>query len=263
MRGPRARGEKKALLVGNWKMNLNHLEAIGLVQKLHYNLRPQDYDHVEVVVCPSFTSLRSVQTLIEGDRIPMGLGAQNCHWEDKGAFTGEIAPPMLARLKCTYVIAGHSERRQLFGETDEIVNRKAKAIIANGMVPIVCVGETLDQREAGSTEEVVRSQVRGSLAGIPADTIGALVIAYEPVWAIGTGRTASATDASQVISWIRRTVDEIAGRGASESVRIQYGGSVNAGNITAIMAEDGVDGALVGGASLDAEEFALIVRYRG
>jgi triosephosphate isomerase (TIM) len=254
---------RKPIIAGNWKMNLNHLEAIGLVQKLHYNLRVQDYDAVEVVVCPPFTSLRSVQTLIDGDRIPMGLGAQNCHWESKGAYTGEIAPAMLSRLKCSYVIVGHSERRQHFGETDEIVNKKAKAVIASEMTPIVCVGETLDQREAETTEEVVRTQVKGSLAGIPADTMGALVIAYEPIWAIGTGKTAQPSDASTVIAWIRRTVGEMAGQGASDSVRIQYGGSVNAGNIAAIMAEKGVDGALVGGASLDAEEFALIVRYRG
>jgi len=253
---------RQPIIAGNWKMNLNHLEAIALVQKLHYNLRTQDYDAVDVVVCPPFTSLRSVQTLIEGDRIPMALGAQNCFSEDKGAYTGEVSPPMLARLKCSYVIAGHSERRSYFGETDEIVNRKAKAIIANGMTPIVCVGETLDQREAGTTEEVVRTQVRGSLAGIPADVVAGLVVAYEPVWAIGTGRTASPSDASQVIAWIRRTVGETAGAPAADSVRIQYGGSVNAGNIVAIMAEEGVDGALVGGASLDAEEFALIVRYR-
>jgi triosephosphate isomerase (TIM) len=252
---------RKPIIAGNYKMNLNHLEAIALVQKLHYNLRSQDYDAVEVVVCPPFTSLRSVQTLIEGDRIPMGLGAQNCHWEEKGAYTGEIAPSMLSRLKCAYVIVGHSERRQHFGETDEMVNRKAKAVLANGMTPIVCVGETLDQREAGQTEEVVRAQVRGSLAGIAAETIAGLVIAYEPVWAIGTGRTAHPSDANTVIEWIRRTVDEMAGA-ASETTRIQYGGSVNAGNIAAIMAEKGIDGALVGGASLDAEEFALIVRYR-
>jgi triosephosphate isomerase len=254
---------RKPIIAGNWKMNLNHLEAIGLVQKLHYNLRVQDYDAVEVVVCPPFTSLRSVQTLIDGDRIPMGLGAQNCHWESKGAYTGEIAPPMLSRLKCSYVIVGHSERRALFGETDEIVNKKAKAVIANEMIPIVCVGETLDQREAGTTDGVVGTQVRGSLAGIPPDTIAALVIAYEPVWAIGTGKTAQPSDASTVIAWIRRTVGEMAGQAAADSVRIQYGGSVNAGNIAAIMAEEGVDGTLVGGASLDAEEFALIVRYRG
>jgi len=254
---------RKPIIAGNWKSNLNHLEAIGLVQKLHYNLRPQDYDAVEVVVCPPFTSLRSVQTLIDGDRIPMGLGAQNCHWEDKGAYTGEIAPPMLSRLKVSYVIVGHSERRALFGETDEIVNKKAKAVIANEMTPIVCVGETLDQREAGTTEAVVSTQVKGSLAGIPADTVATLVVAYEPVWAIGTGRTAQPSDASTVIAWIRRTVGEMAGQPAADGVRIQYGGSVNAGNIAAIMAEKGVDGALVGGASLDAEEFALIVRYRG
>ena len=254
---------RKPIIAGNWKSNLNHLEAIGLVQKLHYNLRPQDYDAVEVVVCPPFTSLRSVQTLIDGDRIPMGLGAQNCHWEAKGAYTGEIAPSMLSRLRCSYVIVGHSERRALFGETDEIVNKKAKAVIANEMTPIVCVGETLDQREAGTTEEVVRTQVRASLAGIPADTLASIVVAYEPVWAIGTGRTAQPSDASTVIEWIRRTVGEMGGQAAADSVRIQYGGSVNAGNIAAIMAEKGIDGALVGGASLDAEEFALIVRYRG
>ena len=254
---------RKPIIAGNWKMNLNHLEAIALVQKLHYNLRPQDYDAADVVVCPPFTSLRSVQTLIEGDRIPIALGAQNCYPEDKGAFTGEISPPMLARLKCNYVIVGHSERRQYFAETDEFVNRKAKAVIAHGMTPIVCVGETLDQREAGTTEDVVRTQVRGSLAAIPADVVAGLVVAYEPVWAIGTGRTASPADASAVISVIRAMVHEMSGGPAAESVRIQYGGSVNAGNIAAIMAEDGVDGALVGGASLDPEDFALIVRFKG
>jgi triosephosphate isomerase (TIM) len=254
---------RKPIIAGNWKMNLNHLEAIGLVQKLHYNLRVQDYDAVEVVVCPPFTSLRSVQTLIEGDRIPMGLGAQNCHYEEKGAYTGEVAAGMLARLKCSYVIAGHSERRAYFVETDDIVNRKAKAILANGMTPIVCVGETLDQREAGTTEEVVRTQVRGSLAGLPADVLARMVVAYEPVWAIGTGRTATPDDAAEVIGWIRSTVSDLGGQASADGIRIQYGGSVNAGNIAAIMAKDGIDGALVGGASLDPEEFALVVRYRG
>ena len=254
---------RKPIIAGNWKMNLNHLEAIALVQKLHYNLRTKDYDEVEVVVCPPFTSLRSVQTLIEGDNIPMGLGAQNCHWEAKGAYTGEIAPPMLARLKCSYVIVGHSERRQFFGETDEVVNRKAKAVIAHEMTPIVCVGERLEEREDGRTEEVVRTQVRGSLAGIAAGTLAGLIVAYEPVWAIGTGRTAQPSDANEVIGWIRRTVGEMSDPHAAASIRIQYGGSVNAGNIAAIMAEEEVDGALVGGASLDPEDFALIVRYRG
>ncbi|MFY9588828.1 MAG: triose-phosphate isomerase [Actinomycetota bacterium] len=254
---------RKPIIAGNWKMNLNHLEAIGLVQKLHYNLRPQDYDAVEVVVCPPFTSLRSVQTLLEGDRIPMGLGAQNCHWEEKGAYTGEIAPAMLARLKCSYVIVGHSERRQYFVETDDMVNKKAKAVLANGMTPIVCVGETLDQREAEQTDDVVSTQIRGSLAGIPSDALARLVAAYEPVWAIGTGRTAQPADANTVISLIRKTVGELGGQAAADGIRIQYGGSVNAGNIAAVMAESEIDGALVGGASLDAEDFALIVRYRG
>jgi len=254
---------RKPIIAGNWKMNLNHLEGIALVQKLHYNLRPQDYDAVDVVVCPPFTSLRSVQTLIEGDRIPMALGAQNCYPEDKGAFTGEISPPMLARLKCNYVIVGHSERRQYFAETDEFVNRKAKAVIAHGMTPIVCVGETLDQREAGQTDDVVSTQVRGSLAGITGDVLARLVVAYEPVWAIGTGRTAQPSDANTVIGLIRKTVGELGGEAAADAIRIQYGGSVNAGNIAAIMAESEIDGGLVGGASLDPEDFALIVRYRG
>ncbi len=254
---------RKPIIAGNWKMNLNHLEAIGLVQKLHYNLRPQDYDAVDVVVCPPFTSLRSVQTLLEGDRIPMALGAQNCHWDDKGAMTGEVSPPMLARLKCSYVIVGHSERRQHFGETDEIVNRKAKAVITHEMTPIVCVGETLDEREAERTQEIVGTQIKASLAGIRGDTLANLVVAYEPVWAIGTGRTAQPSDANAVIGFIRRTIGEMSDKAVADAVRIQYGGSVNAGNIAAIMAEPEIDGALVGGASLDAEDFALIVRYRG
>ena len=252
---------RKPIIAGNWKMNLNHLEAIGLVQKLHYNLRVQDYDAVEVVVCPPFTSLRSVQTLIDGDRIPMGLGAQNCHWESNGAYTGEIAPPMLSRLKCSYVIVGHSERRALFGETDEIVNKKAKAIFANGMTPIVCVGETLEQRDAGETESFVEQQVRGSLAGLTADQLKEVVVAYEPIWAIGTGRNAQPNDANQVCGLIRKTVGSMKG-GDTNALRIQYGGSVKPGNIKDFMAEDNIDGALVGGASLDAEDFALVVRYR-
>ncbi|MBI4729672.1 MAG: triose-phosphate isomerase [Acidobacteria bacterium] len=262
---PRRTGEavaRKPIIAGNWKMNLNHLEAIALVQKAHYHLREKDYDAVEVVVCPPFTSLRSVQTLIEGDRIPIALGAQSCHWEEKGAFTGEVSPAMLARLKCSYVIAGHSERRALFGETDEVVNRKAKTIIAHGMTPIVCVGERLEEREAGRTEEVVGAQVRGSLAGITREQLGAIVVAYEPVWAIGTGRTARPEDAGAVVGFIRGVVGEIGGTAAADSVRIQYGGSVTEGNVADIMAQHEIDGALVGGASLDAEKFALIVRYR-
>jgi triosephosphate isomerase len=240
-------------------MYKNHLEAIALVQKLHYLVRPADHDRVEVVVCPPFTALRPVQTFIEGDNSRIELGAQNCHWENEGAFTGEIAPPMLARLKCRYVIAGHSERRQYFAETDEIVNKKAKAIFANDMTPIVCVGETLEQRDAGQTEDVVTAQLKGSLDGLTAEQLAVVVVAYEPVWAIGTGRNAQPSDADQVCALIRSTVGGM--NGDPETLRIQYGGSVQPGNIKDFMAEDNIDGALVGGASLDAEDFALIVRY--
>jgi triosephosphate isomerase len=251
---------RKPIIAGNWKMHMNHLEAIGLVQKLNYNLRPEDHDKVTTVVCPPFTALRAVQTLLEADNSKIELGAQNCHWEDKGAYTGEISPSMLSRLKCGYVIAGHSERRALFGETDEMVNRKAKAIFAAGMTPIVCVGETLDEREANRTEEVITTQVKGSLAGFGNEQLGALVVAYEPVWAIGTGRNAQPSDANQVCGLIRGLVGKMGGD--SKQTRIQYGGSVKAGNIKDLMAQEHVDGALVGGASLDPEEFALIVRYR-
>ncbi len=251
---------RKPIIAGNWKMYKTHLEAIALVQKLHYLLRPEDHDKVEVVVCPPFTAIRAVQTFIEGDNSQIELGAQNCHWESEGAFTGEIAPPMLARLKCRYVIAGHSERRQFFGETDEIVNKKAKAIFANGMTPIVCVGESLEQRDAAKTEEVVGTQVRGSLAGLTRDQLKEVVVAYEPIWAIGTGRNAQPSDANQVCGLIRDTVREL--KGDPDVLRIQYGGSVKPGNIKDFMAEKNIDGALVGGASLDAEDFALVVRYR-
>jgi triosephosphate isomerase (TIM) len=251
---------RKPIIAGNWKMFKNHLEAIALVQKLHYLLRAEDHDAVEAVVCPPFTALRAVQTFIEGDNSRIVLGAQNCHWESEGAFTGEISAPMLGRLKCQYVIAGHSERRQYFGETDDIVNKKAKAIFAGSMTPIVCVGETLEQREAEQTEDVVTTQVRGSLAGLSVEQLNKTVIAYEPVWAIGTGRNASPADANTVCGLIRKIVGEL---GADDQqVRIQYGGSVKAGNVKDIMAEEHIDGALVGGASLDGEDFALIVRFR-
>lgn len=252
--------QRKPIIAGNWKMHMNHLEAIGLVQKLNYNLRPEDHEKVTAVVCPPFTALRAVQTLIEADNSRIELGAQNCHWEEKGAYTGEISPLMLARLKCSYVIAGHSERRAYFGESDEIVNRKAKAILAAGMTPIVCVGETLVQREAGRTEEVITTQVKGSLGGFTNEQLGSLVVAYEPVWAIGTGRNAQPSDANQVCGLIRELVGKMGGD--AQATRIQYGGSVKAGNIADLMAQEHVDGALVGGASLDPEEFALIVRYR-
>jgi len=211
-------------------------------------------------VCPPFTALRSVGTLIDGDKLPIGLGAQDCHPEPQGAFTGEVSAPMLARLGCAYVIVGHSERRQHFGETDELVNRKAKAVLGAGMRPIVCVGETLQQREAGQTAEVVQAQVRGSLAGLDGAQVGGLVVAYEPVWAIGTGRAATADDAQETIALLRATVAELAGSAAAEELRIQYGGSVKAGSAEELAAKPDIDGALVGGASLDADEFALIVK---
>jgi triosephosphate isomerase len=251
---------RRPLIAGNWKMHKTHLEGVQLTQKLAWALSSEDTDAVEVVVCPPFTALRSVGTLIEGDRLPIGLGAQDCHPEPQGAFTGEVSAPMLAKLGCAYVIVGHSERRQHFGETDELVNRKAMAVLGAGMRPIVCVGETLEQREAGQTAAVVQGQVRGSLAGLGGEQVAGLVVAYEPVWAIGTGRAATADDAQETIALIRGTVAELAGGSAADELRIQYGGSVKAGNAEELAAKPDVDGALVGGASLDADEFALIVK---
>jgi triosephosphate isomerase (TIM) len=251
---------RRPLIAGNWKMHKTHLEGLQLTQKLAWALSREDTDAVEVVVCPPFTALRTVGTLIDGDKLPIGLGAQNCHQEPQGAFTGEVSAPMLAKLGCAYVIVGHSERRQQFAETDELVNRKARAVLGNGMQPIVCVGETLEQREAGRTAEVVQGQVRGSLAGLPGEQVAGLVVAYEPVWAIGTGRAATAEDAQETIALIRGTVAELAGRSAADELRIQYGGSVKASNAEELAGKPDIDGALVGGASLDADEFAMIVK---
>jgi triosephosphate isomerase len=253
--------ERKNLIVGNWKMNATHLEAIQMVQKLSYRLEFNDHDRVEVVVAPPFTSLRSVQTVIEADRLRIGLGAQNVHWEESGAFTGEISATMLAKLSVRHVIVGHSERRQGFGETDEMVAKKAQAVVGAVMTPIVCVGETLEQREAGEAESVVVSQVVGSLARLDPEAVAGASIAYEPIWAIGTGRTALPDDAGLMAEVIRQTVAERMGSSAGDAVRILYGGSVNAGNIKDFMAKSEVDGALVGGASLDPDSFASIVRY--
>lgn len=252
--------ERRDLIVGNWKMNANHLEAIQMVQKLSYRLERADTERVEVVVAPPFTSLRSVQTVIEADRLPIGLGAQHCDWRESGAYTGEISAPMLAKLGVGWVIAGHSERRAHFGETDETVNLRSKAILGSGMHPIVCVGETLDQREADQTEEVVVTQVKGGLAGITGDQVSTIAVAYEPVWAIGTGRNADPDTAGAVVELIRDTVRELVG-GAADGLRILYGGSVNAGNIKGFMAKRHIDGALVGGASLDPDSFAPVIRY--
>jgi triosephosphate isomerase len=255
-------GDRKPLISGNWKMHLNHFEAIQTVQKLSYLLGKDDYEAVNVSVHPPFTDLRSIQTLLEADDIPVLLGAQNCHWEDKGAFTGEVSPVFLAKLNVQYVITGHSERRELFGETDEMVAKKLAAILAHGMTPILCVGETLAEREAGETEAKVLGQIRADLAGCSPEQVAGLVVAYEPIWAIGTGRTATSDDAQTVIGAIRAEVETLFGSDAAASVRIQYGGSVKGSNIAELMAMPDIDGALVGGASLDPEEFARIVQFR-
>jgi triosephosphate isomerase len=249
------------VIAGNWKMHHTHLDAIAVVQKLGYRLEPADYERTEVVVCPAFTSLRSVQTVIEADHLPILLGAQDVFWEDQGAYTGEVSPGMLAKLAVTYVIVGHSERRQYFGETDETVNKKVKAVLAHGMTPIMCVGETLEEREAGDTSAKVSRQVQGGLEGLERDQIAGLVIAYEPIWAIGTGRNATPEDANDTIGVIRSMVAGLAGEPAGAAVRVQYGGSVKPGNIAALMAMPEIDGALVGGASLEADDFAQIVRF--
>ncbi|MGC3954199.1 MAG: triose-phosphate isomerase [Propionicimonas sp.] len=249
------------LLAGNWKMNLNHVEGTGLVQKLAWTLADAKYDpaKAEAAVIVPFTDLRSIQTLIEGDKLPLGYGAQDVSVHDSGAYTGEISAAMLAKLGCNYVVVGHSERREYHGETDELIGAKAKKVIAAGMTPIICVGEVLEIRKQGTHVEHVLGQTKGVLDGLTPEQVGALVVAYEPVWAIGTGEVATPEDAQEVCGAIRGYVRDTFGEAAAEAVRIQYGGSVKSGNVAEIMAKPDVDGALVGGASLDPEEFAKIV----
>ena len=254
--------ERRPIIAANWKMYKTHLEAIQTVQKLSYLLDQKDSERVEVVICPPFTSLRSVQTLIDSDRLPFGLGAQNVNAEEQGAFTGEVSPLMLQALKVDHVIVGHSERRQLFGEDDRMVNKKVRAVFAHAMTPIVCVGETLEERDAGGTETRVTEQVRTAFDGVAPEDAPNAVVAYEPIWAIGTGRNAEPADAGHVVELIRGVLGERFGDTVAQAVRIQYGGSVKPGNIRDFMAHPEIDGALVGGASLDPEEFALIVKYR-
>ena len=242
-------------------MHHDHLVAIQVIQKLSYRLETDDYKACDVVVCPPFTDLRTIQTILESDEIPIGLGAQNCHFEESGAFTGEVSPPMLAKLNVQYVIVGHSERRQIFGETDDTVSRKLRAVLKHEMIPIVCVGETLEERDAGQTEVRVDDQTRAAFAGVKADAAERCVLAYEPIWAIGTGRNATPDDANATIGVIREVLRDLYGKSA-EAIRIQYGGSVKPGNIADLMAEPEIDGALVGGASLDPDDFARIVRFR-
>jgi len=256
-----AKTTRTPLISGNWKMHHNHFEAISTVQKLAYLLHKDTYEKVDVSVHPPFTDIRSVQTVLEADDTPISIGAQHCYIEEKGAFTGEVSPAMLAKLNVEYVIAGHSERREIFGETDELINKKVHAIFKWGMTPILCCGETDEEREAGGTEEKVAGQVRAGLAGLSAEQVGSMVIAYEPIWAIGTGKTASAQDAQETCKLVRSVVEEVAGADAAASVRIQYGGSVKPANAAELMAQPDIDGALVGGASLVAEDFAGIVEF--
>ena len=250
------------LMAGNWKMNLNHLEAIAVVQKLAFALNETDLEACEVAVLPPFTDIRSVQTLIDADKLDLRYGAQDLSAHDKGAFTGEISGAMLAKLGCSYVAVGHSERREYHSETDEVVNAKVQAAYRHGLTPILCVGEVLEIRKAGTHIEHTIAQVDGALAGLPADKARSIVIAYEPVWAIGTGEVATPEDAQEVCSAIRTRLAELYSGDLADGVRVLYGGSVKASNVAAIMAKPDVDGALVGGASLDPDEFVAICRFR-
>jgi triosephosphate isomerase (TIM) len=252
---------RRPLMAGNWKMNLTHLEAIALTQKLAFSLPEKQLGEVEVVVLPPFTAIRSVQTLIDGDKLLIGYGAQDLSPYASGAYTGDVSGPMLAKLGCQYVVIGHSERRAYHHEDDTLVNAKIKAALENGIAPILCVGEGLEIREAGEHTGHCLGQLDADLAGISADKVEKVVIAYEPVWAIGTGKTATPEDAQEVIGAIRARLAERYPGPTAERVRILYGGSVKAANVAAIMAQPDIDGALVGGASLDAEEFVSICRY--
>jgi triosephosphate isomerase (TIM) len=257
-----AESTRRPIMAGNWKMNLNHYEANGLIQKLAASLTDQQLSDVEVAVLPPFTDLRTVQTAVDGDKVQIVYGAQDISQHKGGAYTGEIAGSMLAKLGCTYVLAGHSERREYHNEDDALVNAKVKAAFASELTPILCVGEALPVREDGTHVAHCCTQLDAGLAGLKPEQVKQIVIAYEPVWAIGTGKTATAADAQEVCGAIRARLTEKYGAEIADAVRIQYGGSVKAANIAQIMAQPDVDGALIGGASLDAEEFASIVRYR-
>lgn len=248
---------RKPIIAGNWKMHKTATESEAFASELSIVLPSAS---VEVVVCPNFTALLPVRKALE--KTAVKLGAQNMHWEEQGAFTGEVSASMLLESGCEYVIIGHSERRQYFAETNETVNKKVKAALANHLTPIVCVGETLAQREAGQTETHVTAQVQGGLSGLSAEAVSSIVVAYEPIWAIGTGKTATSADAQVVCKLIRETIAVMVGQQGADSVRIQYGGSVKADNIDELMSQPDIDGALVGGASLDAKTFARIVNYQ-
>ncbi|MDH6141072.1 triosephosphate isomerase [Kitasatospora sp. GP30] len=254
--------ERLPLMAGNWKMNLNHLEAIQHTQKLAFALADKDYAAVEVAVLTPFTDLRSVQTLVDGDKLKIKYGSQDISAHDGGAYTGEVSGPMLAKLKCSYAVIGHSERREYHGETDELVNAKVKAAYRNGITPILCIGEPLEIRKAGTHVEHTLAQLDGALAEVPAAQAETIVVAYEPVWAIGTGEVATPEDAQEVCAAIRARLAELYDAELAEKVRVLYGGSMKAGNVAGLMAKPDIDGGLIGGASLDTGEFVKIVRYR-
>ncbi|WP_179475307.1 triose-phosphate isomerase [Mycolicibacterium vinylchloridicum] len=249
---------RKPLIAGNWKMNLNHFEAIALVQKIAFSLPDKYFDKVDVTVIPPFTDLRSVQTLVDGDKLRLTYGAQDLSQHDSGAYTGDISGAFLAKLGCTFVVVGHSERRTYHHEDDALVAEKAAAALKHGLTPIVCIGEQLEVREAGNHVEFNVNSLRGSLAGLSNEQLAGVVIAYEPVWAIGTGRVASAADAQEVCAAIRGELGNIASAEIADGIRVLYGGSVNAKNVGEIVGQKDVDGALVGGASLDGEQFAIL-----
>ena len=252
---------RKPLISGNWKMHHNHFEAIQTIQRLAYALSSSDYENVDVSLHAPFTDLRSLQTVIDVDQIPINLGAQHSHWEDKGAFTGEVSPEMLAKLNVSFVLVGHSERRHIFGESNEDINKKVRAIIAKEMTPILCVGETSVERDGGRTVEVVERQLEEGLNEVKASDVASMVVAYEPVWAIGTGKNATPEDAQEVCKAIRSKISNLWNT-ASDEVRIQYGGSVKGVNAPDLMKQTDIDGLLVGGASLDPDEFSRIIKYR-
>ena len=249
---------RQPLIAGNWKMNLNHLEAIALVQKIAFALPEKYFAKVEVAVLPPFTDIRSVQTLIDGDKLLLKHGAQDVSEHDSGAYTGEVSGSMLAKLGCSYVVVGHSERREYHAETDEVVNRKTRQVLKNGMVPIVCVGEALEVRESGGHVEHSTNQLINGLKGLKAEQVRQVVVAYEPVWAIGTGKVATAADAQEVCGALRAALAEKYGQDLADEIRILYGGSVKSSNIGELIGQTDIDGALVGGASLNADEFAKL-----
>jgi len=252
---------RKPLMAGNWKMNLNHLEAIAVAQKLVYSLADKDYDEVDIAIIPPFTDIRSIQTMVDGDRLRLTYGAQDLSPEASGAYTGDISASMLAKLGCTFVIVGHSERRAIHKEDDALINRKMRAALAHELTPIFCVGEELAVRESGAHVSHVIRQVRAGLEGLHKPELKKIVIAYEPVWAIGTGKTATPEDAQEVCAAIREEIEQIGSADIAANMRILYGGSVKSSNAAEIMKQPDVDGALIGGASLDPEELAKIAKF--